>query len=218
MPEDCWQQIGVQGDRSCPQLDIYIHCRNCPVYTSAGRALLEREVPADYLAERTELLTQVKLEEAVDSLSLCIFRLGGEWLALNSQYLVEVTEPVGVHSLPHRSNAILLGITSIRGEILMCISLKDLLGITSDASTPAYSPIVYHRMVVIAQSRHRWVFSVDEMSGIFRIPSATLQPPPSTLSKATRTYTKAIVNWQNKSVSYLDDELLFYTLDHQVLT
>uniref|UniRef100_A0ACD5GP87 Uncharacterized protein n=1 Tax=Desertifilum tharense IPPAS B-1220 TaxID=1781255 RepID=A0ACD5GP87_9CYAN len=76
MPEDCWQQIGVQGDRSCPQLDIYIHCRNCPVYTSAGRALLEREVPADYLAERTELLTQVKLEEAVDSLSLCIFRLG----------------------------------------------------------------------------------------------------------------------------------------------
>lgn len=216
MAEDCWNQIGVQGDRSCPELQQYNHCRNCPVYTTAGRTLLEREVPASYLSERTSLLAQVKVEEAVDTLSLGIFRLGGEWLALGAQHLSEVTEPVSVHSLPHRSNSIFLGIVSIRGEILMCISLKDLLGITSDPQSASYSPIVYHRMVVAEKEGNRWVFATDEMLGIYRINSHNLQRPPATLSQGTRTYTKAILNWQNKSVSYLDEELLFYTLEHKI--
>ncbi|NEN98182.1 MAG: chemotaxis protein CheW, partial [Moorea sp. SIO3I7] len=24
---DCWNQIGVTGDRSCPELKTFIHCR-----------------------------------------------------------------------------------------------------------------------------------------------------------------------------------------------
>ena len=31
------------GDRSCPELLSCVHCRNCPVYSAAGRSLLERE-------------------------------------------------------------------------------------------------------------------------------------------------------------------------------
>ena len=29
--DDCWNRIGVRGDASCPKLDDYVHCRNCPV-------------------------------------------------------------------------------------------------------------------------------------------------------------------------------------------
>jgi Magnesium chelatase, subunit ChlI len=37
---DCWNQIGVFGDGTCPELAKVIHCRNCPVYAAGGRSLL----------------------------------------------------------------------------------------------------------------------------------------------------------------------------------
>ena len=33
---DCWNKIGVNGDGTCRELVKFIHCRNCPVYSSAG--------------------------------------------------------------------------------------------------------------------------------------------------------------------------------------
>ena len=31
------EPIGVSGDRSCPELNSHIHCRNCPVFAGAAR-------------------------------------------------------------------------------------------------------------------------------------------------------------------------------------
>ena len=33
--DDCWNRIGVSGDRSCPELQAHLHCRNCSVSSSA---------------------------------------------------------------------------------------------------------------------------------------------------------------------------------------
>ena len=35
--DDCWNRIGVHGDKSCPLLSEHIHCRNCAVYSAAAR-------------------------------------------------------------------------------------------------------------------------------------------------------------------------------------
>ena len=40
--DDCWNRIGVFGDKSCPRLERHIHCRNCEVYGAAAIALLDR--------------------------------------------------------------------------------------------------------------------------------------------------------------------------------
>src|SRR5215472_14146833 len=53
---DCWNRIGISGDRSCPELEAHIHCRNCPVFASAARAFFDRPAPEGYLAEWTQWL------------------------------------------------------------------------------------------------------------------------------------------------------------------
>jgi len=213
----CWNQIGVGGDGSCTELQTYTHCRNCLVYSASGRQLLERKAPTGYLQEWTDLLTRQQDEQAVDTLSVGMFRIGGEWLALPAALFTEVTEPSPIHTLPHRSNKTLLGIVSIRGEIMRCISLEEILKLEAAPSNQRLNPLVYKRMVVVEVEGNHWAFPVDEIHSVGRIKATELQNVPATISKATGTYTKAIVNWEGKSVSLLDHELLFYSLNRRIL-
>src|SRR4051794_38534309 len=90
--DDCWNRIGVSGDRSCPELAGFIHCRNCPVFASAARAFFDRPAPEGYLAEWNERLASAPATTAIDeaTVSLLIFRLQDEWLALGTGVVVEV--------------------------------------------------------------------------------------------------------------------------------
>ncbi|HIK31323.1 MAG TPA: purine-binding chemotaxis protein CheW [Oscillatoriales cyanobacterium M59_W2019_021] len=227
---DCWKKIGVEGDRSCPELETHIHCRNCPVYSAAGRGLLEREAPEGYLEEWTNLLAQSQqistlsdrkksaIQKTTRSLSVTIFRLGNEWMALPAKLFKEITPPTPIHTLPHRSNDLFLGLANVRGEILMCVSLFILLGI--DRATQAQSkmsPVVYERMVVVEVEGYSWAFAVDEIYGVHRVREEDLRPPPVALSKSEENYTISTINWQDQKVNYLDSELLFYTLQRRVL-
>jgi chemotaxis-related protein WspD len=213
----CWQTIGVSGDRSCPQLVELVHCRNCSIYANAGRSLLEREVPADYLAEWSSTLA-TSIHQAPGNLAVMIFRIGREWLALSAMLLKEVTPVVPVHTIPHRSNHILKGLVNIRGELQLCASLGNLIGVDSASSGgESTDHTIYQRMIVVEKDGNRWVFSVDEIEGIHRIDRSELRNLPATLAHAKETYTQGIFHWQQHQIGYLDDELLFYILNRRVL-
>src|SRR5258706_163390 len=100
---DCWNVIGANGDGTCPELQRWVHCRNCPVFTAAGRSLLQRPAPSTYLAEWTEILSKEKEAIVPGSLCLFLFKIGHEWLALEANYFVEVTSVRAVRSVPFRS-------------------------------------------------------------------------------------------------------------------
>ena len=147
-----------------------------------------------------------------------IFRLGGEWLALPVRLFQEVTQPCVIHSIPHRTNELFLGLVNIRGEILMCVSLNHLLDLEIIAdSTHHVNSVVPQRMVVVGTTEERWVFTVDEVCGVHRFQPHELQATPVVISKATEAYTKGVIHWQDQKVNYLDSELLFYTLNRRVL-
>ncbi len=240
--EHCWNTIGVSGDSSCPELKSVIHCRNCAVYGAAGRTLLQREAPEGYIEEWGDILaqewtkqrretpqsdsalqtTETQLDEI---LCLTIFRVGQEWLALPVSVIKEITPCCPIHILPHRSNHVFLGIVNIRGEIVMCISLQNLLGLPdtegsgsqsnkslTKAGTSAMNPVVYQRMIVIEIQNNRWVFPVDEISDIHRLPLEQLGNTPVVISKTPDTYTKKILHLDGKHINYLDHELVFYEL------
>ncbi len=234
----CWNDIGVSGDSSCPELKTVIHCRNCPIYRGAGRTLLQRDSPEGYVEEWTDILAQdwqqasakaqekesglVKQESISDELiGLIIFRVCQEWLALPAWVVKEITHVHTIHTLPHRSNHVFAGIVNIRGEILMCILLRNLLSLSlgdlNDKndnlnSVASIVPVVYQRMIVMEIQSNRWVFPVDEILGVYRFSSEQLQDTPVVISKTPDTYTKKILTLEGKNINYLDYELVFYEL------
>ena len=216
---DCWNQIGVFGDGTCPELAKVIHCRNCPVYAAGGRSLLEREPPADYLREWTQALAEAKDEDrAEDTLSVLIFRLGREWLALPTHVCQEVAEMRPIHILPHRSGPVLLGLVNIRGQIRLCVSLRELLGLEPGGDSGRTKNHKNPRcLVVIAGDSDHWVLLVDELYGIQRVHLSAIRDAPVTVAKAAPRLTKGVIDWRDTGVGYLDDGLLFLALRKEVL-
>ena len=74
-PLDCWRVIGVGGDRSCPELETYIHCRNCPVMADAAEAFFNRAPPEGYLDEWRRVLETTSENTESSGLSVLIFDL-----------------------------------------------------------------------------------------------------------------------------------------------
>ena len=212
---DCWNHIGVEGDRTCDQLTQVTHCHNCPVYAESGRLLLEREMPSDYIQEWTTTIADrgsaLSVRSTEEMLSLILFRLGNEQFAISTRSLQEVIRPSQIHTLPHRSDRLFLGLTSIRGEILLCASLRAFLNLEPG------SPSDRERMLIVHSNQRRWVFPVDEVHGIQRHSLSEIQTPPVVITKTNIAYTQGIFTWKDQKISYLNAELLIDTLDRSLL-
>jgi len=128
-PASCWNLVGTGGDASCPRLPEFGHCRHCPVYSQSGKKLFEREIPAEYREEWKDNLARAKEQHAADQVSVLVFRLRDEWLALKTIVFHEVSKARPVHSIPSRSNARFRGVVNMNGEMLLCVSLADILGL-----------------------------------------------------------------------------------------
>ena len=197
--QDCWNHVGVFGDCSCPELRQVFHCKNCSVYTSAGRSLLEREPPADYIQEWKRVLEQPKETEPAGTTSVLIFRIFEKWFAIETKYLREVTEPRVIHRIPHRTGKFLMGLINVRGEILLCISLSRILEIEQTNDLPG------GRMIEIEKDGERWVFPVDQVQGVSHVMSVTESGMVSRFHR------------EGMDIGYLNSEMLFNILKKEAL-
>jgi chemotaxis-related protein WspD len=223
MPRDanCWSHIGVSGDRTCPELEKFIHCRNCPVFATAARAFFDRPAPDGYLAEWALWLGGTPGSDALeegegpdaeeirshgDRESILVFRLGDEWLAFSTQTVAEVTTLRPVHRVPHRSNEIFVGLLNLHGQTELCVSLHGLLG--------AANPGSGGRLVVLYDRAHaeKWAFQADEVLGVQYVPRSHWRSVPSTLIDLTVGFTQAIVAWKGRSIGLLDEQRTFTAL------
>jgi chemotaxis-related protein WspD len=221
---DCWRRIGVAGDRSCPELNTFIHCRNCPVFAQAARSFFDRSAPEGYLAEWTRWLAEpdgLGSRQAAEStqeedqgetpvqregISVLVFRLGEEWLAVRTEAVVELTTPRPVHRVPHRSNRVFTGLVNLQGQAQLCVSLHGLLGVDAPASSV--------RLVVL-RDRDRaetWVFGADEVLGVQRVPRSHWRSVPSTLINPAVGFSQAVLSWNGRSVGLLDEQRVFAAL------
>jgi chemotaxis-related protein WspD len=214
---DCWNKIGVWGNRECGELKKVIHCRNCIIYSSAAAQLLGAELPQDYLERWTTHFASEQKVESRQMQAALVFRIGAEWLALSPTNLQEIAEARPIHSVPRGRSNTLLGLANIRGELLVCVALDRVLGLEKiGLEKPSSQRALYRRMVVAGREDSRFVFPVDEVHGIHWFDPKELKGVPSTVAKAPATYIKGLLLWQNKSVGCLNDQLLFDMLDESL--
>jgi chemotaxis-related protein WspD len=211
----CWNQIGVRGDSTCPELVQHVHCRNCPTYVTAARELLNGQLVAADLAERTIEVAAVRPAHERPGQSVVIFRVAAEWFAIPTSTVTEITDPRPVHSLPHRRGGAVLGVASVRGELLVCVSLPRLLGMGQAAGAQTVqrsSP----RLLVLRRQLFRALCPADEVYGLHRVSPSELQEVPASVAMAANRISTAIVSWRGHSVGLLDEHLLFQSLQRSL--
>ncbi len=171
-------------------------------------------------------------------ISVLIFRLGQEWLAFRTQTVAEVTLARPVHRIPHRSNEILVGLVNLRGQLQLCVSLHGLLGVDLPQASPAHAPTDPHptppgakseadigshsssctppgSRLVVLRDRERseiWVFAAEDVLGIHRLSRMHMQSVSSSLANPEVSFSQAILTWEGRSVSFLDEQRVFAAL------
>lgn len=209
---DCWNRIGVWGDRSCPELESVVHCHNCPVFSAAGRQFLASPPPDGYVEAWTARLAEKEDEARTQKQGVLLFRLGDEWLALPVTALREVIPLRPIHRIPFRGG-LLAGVVNVRGELHLSIRMDHLLGLAHRAETEKESSRnAVPRLLVAGRGEETWVFRVDEVDRVQRLVLTELKPVPPTLSRATSRFTRGVFNSRNRAVGFLDDARLFEVL------
>jgi chemotaxis-related protein WspD len=217
MANHCWNTIGVRGDGSCVELQRHVHCHNCPVYSGAAQALLDRDASAGDILERTGDVARPRAADEDDARSVLIFRVAGEWLALSTAVIDEVADLRPIHSVPHRRGGAVLGVANIRGELLVCVSLRRLLGLDDVSETRNDNRRTVHQgLLVIRRNEVRAVCRADEVHGIHRYHKRQLADVPATVGKAGTRHSMAVMQWEGRSVGVLDDDALFQALQRSM--
>lgn len=200
--DDCWNRIGVRGDRSCQKLKQHVHCHHCAVYAAAAKRILDM-YPL-YETIEADDSSAVRLRSEVTE-SILLFRLGDEWLGLPLSVLVEVAPVQVIHSLPHRRSDTVLGVSNVRGSLVACLSLARLLGLEGGAA-PAGGRVIPRMLIIGTASEGNVVCPVDEINGVHEIPESLLKV------RGDGKYSRAVFRWQERSICLLDSQTLLQAI------
>ena len=207
--DDLGNRIGADGDRTAEP-----EPHGQPGHTSAAAKLLDRQPPDGYAAQWAAHFARPVQAAGRQTQSAVLFRIGGEWFALASAVVEEVAHPQPIHSIPHRRMRGIIGITNVRGELLVCVSLAIVLGAGPAGADPGGRDTA--RMLVLRRGAVHVVCPVDEVGGVIRFDPRTLTPLPGTLARAATRYSTHLLSWNDRDVGMLDDQLLLYTVGRSI--
>jgi chemotaxis-related protein WspD len=215
--DDCWNRIGTWSTdaEKCPELKHFVHCRNCQLFSEAGRRLLRTTPPEDYRSEWTKILSAEKKLSTINVKAAFVFRAGSEWLALPAHLIQEVVKMGPIHSIPNIGSKVIRGLVNIHGRLQICVSIGRVLGlekliISEDELDPEH--ISSERLVVVLQDNHLVAFPVSEVKGIIRYTQEMIKDLPVTVSGSKAVYTMGILQLAGKDIGLLKDKPLFKTL------
>lgn len=196
--------------------------------------LLYREISENYRAQQTAQVAEaIEQRESEHSLNVIIFRIGREWLALQASVCHEILNPIESHIIPHRSNRTLLGVVNVRGQLLLKVSLTEVLESFSNnradeqkinkhqriekkdkqvcqslsQSAQGYSRMMVVREVSDSGQTDTWAFEVDELYGVHKLPTDALQAVA-----AQSLCTRHVFAFLGQQVNVLDESKLFHAL------
>lgn len=131
-------------------------------------------------APRAEVADQRSIgNTAADAVALVVFKLAEQEFALPLAAIDEVLRvPAEIARMPH-ADMVVVGSTTVRGELLPVLSLASLLAMpTSDRTTRS-------RIVVARIGGTRVGLLVDAVRGIERVPETAVDPVPQVLTRGS---------------------------------
>jgi len=200
----CWNSEGTWGDRSCEELKRVQRCRDCKVFRQAGRQLLERPVPEDYAQHWSKQIARADEGQTDKGHAVLIFRIGDEYFAFAANKIGEVMPGLPTHQIPHAKGSALQGVVSIRGEIKLLVSLRQVLEIADEHENHGDAWIIR-----AWSGSDELVFSVTALCGIYRYQPAELTAVPATLSASISELTAGMIDWQEQHVALLAEPALY---------
>ena len=219
--DKCWAKTGVwaREGATCPTLDAVGHCRNCQVYSQAGREYLNHSA----IIDTSESLALAKTIAAPRTVRLqagklaIVFRLGAEWLALETKFINQVVNEKPVRWIPHRSGRLISGIASYRGNAVVVFSIRNLLGIDEATNFVRHDKRqVFPRVLLCGNDQSLIMFPVDDVYGRHQYSANSVRPVPDTLSKAMVTYSQGLLEMHDFQVGILDGDLLMYGVEQEL--
>ncbi|TFW34999.1 chemotaxis protein CheW [Massilia horti] len=212
LQEDCWSHIGVSGDRSCPELERHVHCRNCPTYVLAAERSLQRPVEPGYRAEWADRLRVSQETEEIRDASALVFRVGPEWLALPTPVVHSVAPLAPVHRIPHRTARALLGIVNIGGRLAPAVSLAELLGIDERQTPDIRGRHQFARLLVVEAHGQTFALPVAELHGVERYCFDALLSPAASVERREADYFRGVLPLPSMPAGLLDADRLAHHL------
>ena len=157
----------------------------------------EPQVSFEILHKRAQALAQKTEEVQEHHLQVVLFSIGERNYALDTFWVREVSPTPSITPLPFVPSFI-LGLFSLRGEILTAADLELFLEITD--ATGEIRPLA----LILASSRHSLALLVDQVKCASALPAQALQSPLSTMPSSKRPYFKGELQISEEIYAYLD--------------
>ena len=167
----------------------------------------QRPLSPDYLRDWAEHFRQPEAKASVNAHSVMAFRVGAEWLGLDTSLFVEVAPLAPIHRVPHRNARGMAGIVNVSGKLLPAIALSELLD-TATATNLDKSLRIFPRLLVMEWESRLYAFAVDELHGIVRYAGSDVRPPAATIGKGAQNYLTGVLVKDDLHVGLLDAGLL----------
>ncbi len=206
---NCWNSIGVWGhsEERCERLNEVVHCHNCDVFSQAGRSIFDRRPPSGYIPRWSKSISLPQNSRDEKNIGVIIFRIEREWFAFPANIFHEITEDKSVHSVPRNEEVEIAGIVNISGEVKICYSLANLLGIKQGGDENNNNGSrVYRRLIIIIIDGDYYVFQVSEVVGLYRYKVGELLPVPTTLEKNQADYLSGLFKYEKHHIALLNPD------------
>ena len=151
---------------------------------------------------------KVTTEVGTNEWQLVVFVLGDQSFAINVDKTREILRWPGVRSIPDAPVA-LIGITSVRGEVLPMVDLRIFLGI------PPVTPMEQSKVIIAEFNEVKLGFVVDAVERIYRIKSEDLDA--SMTGKYLGDWILYVIKRDSRNVLLLDYEAIVQTISPQLV-
>lgn len=157
------------------------------------------EEAEEILRRRAEALARAAEEDsAYQRTALLVFRIGQFWYAVRTEEIREIAQDLAVTEIPCVPPFV-LGVVSIRGEIVSVTDAATLMGVGRDGR-----PADPSAAIVLENAECVTALVVDEVGGIIDVPASGVEPPLPHLASSQAEFVAATVFLGDRLVSLLN--------------